>query len=72
MFFFWNSLAFSMIQWMFAIYSGSSALSKTNLNMWKITVHVLLKPAWRILNITLLTCEMSAIVRYFEHSLGLE
>ena len=24
--------------------SGSSALSKTNLNIWKFTVHVLLKP----------------------------
>ena len=27
--------------------------------------------AWRILSITLLACEMSAIVRYFEHSLAL-
>ena len=27
--------------------------------------------AWRILSITLLACEMSVIVRYFEHSLGL-
>ena len=27
--------------------------------------------AWRILSITLLACEMSAIVQYFEHSLGL-
>ena len=27
--------------------------------------------AWRILNIPLLACEMSAIVRYFEHSLAL-
>ena len=27
--------------------------------------------AWRILSITLLTCEMSAIVQYFEHSLTL-
>ena len=27
--------------------------------------------AWRILNITLLVCEMSAIVWYFEHSLAL-
>ena len=24
--------------------SGSSAFSKTNLNIWKVTVHVLLKP----------------------------
>ena len=27
--------------------------------------------AWRILSITLLACEMSAIMRYFEHSLAL-
>ena len=27
--------------------------------------------AWRILSITLLACEMRAIVRYFEHSLAL-
>ena len=42
--------------------SGSSAFSKSSLNIWKFTVHVLLKPG-RILNITLLECEMSAIVR---------
>ena len=40
--FFWNSLAFPMIQQMLAI--GSSAFSKTSLNVWKFTVHVLLKP----------------------------
>ena len=27
--------------------------------------------AWRILSINLLACKMSAIVRYFEHSLAL-
>ena len=43
--------------------SGSSAFSKTILNIWKFTVHVLLKPGWRILSITLLVCEMSAIVQ---------
>ena len=43
--------------------SGSSAFSKTSLNIRKFTVHVLLKPAWRILSITLLACEMSAIVQ---------
>ena len=43
--FFWNSLAFSMIQWMLNnLISGSSAFSKTSLNIWKFTVHVLLKP----------------------------
>ena len=43
--------------------SGSSAFSKTSLNIWKFTVHVLLKPGLEILSITLLACEMSAIVR---------
>ena len=43
--------------------SGSSAFSNTSLNIWKFTVHVLLSLAWRILSITLLAHEMSAIVR---------
>ena len=43
--------------------SGSSAFSETSLNIWKFTVHVLLKLGWRILSITLLACEMSAIVQ---------
>ena len=42
---------------------GSSAFSKTSLNVREFTVHILLKPGWRILSITLLACEMSAIVR---------
>ena len=42
--------------------SGSSAFSKMGLNIWKFTVHILLKLAWRILSITLLACEISAIV----------
>ena len=51
--------------------SGSSAFSKMSLNIWNFTVHVLLKPGLENLSITLLTCKMSAIVQYFEHSLGL-
>ena len=43
--------------------SGSSAFSKTSLNIWKFTVHVLLKPGRRIVSIILLACEMSAIVQ---------
>ena len=71
--FFWNSLAFSMTQWMFAIWSlvpqpflrpawtfGSSWFTYC----WSL--------AWRILSFTLLACEMNAIVLQFEHSLGLE
>ena len=44
--FFWNSLAFSMIQWMDVgnLMSGSSAFSKSSLNIWKFTIYVLLKP----------------------------
>ena len=70
--FFWNSLAFLMIQRMFAIWSlvplpflnpaWTSASSQFMYN-WSL--------AWRILSITLLACEMSAIVQLFEHSLAL-
>ena len=42
--------------------SGSSAFSKGGMNIWKFSVHVLLKPGLEILSITLLACEMSAIV----------
>ena len=41
--FFWNSLAFSMIQWMLAIWSlGSSPFPKSSLNIWKLSFHILL------------------------------
>ena len=43
--------------------SGSSAFSKSSLYMWNFLVHILLKPTWRILRITLLIYEKSAIVR---------
>ena len=43
--FFWNSLSFSMFQQMLAIwFSGSPAFSKFSLNIWKFSVHILLKP----------------------------
>ena len=41
--------------------SASSAFSKSNLNIWKFMYCWSL--AWRILSITLLACEMSAIVQ---------
>ena len=71
-FFFWNYLAFSMIQQVLAI--------------WSLVPLPFLNPAytsgrsqftycwslvWRILSISLLACEMSAIVQWFEHSLAL-
>ena len=41
----WNFLAFSMIQWMSEIWSlVPLPFSKSSLNIWKFTVHVLLKP----------------------------
>src|SRR5574340_926383 len=43
--------------------SGSSAFSKSSLNIWNFTVHILLKPGLENLSITLLVCEMSATVR---------
>ena len=42
--------------------SGSSAFPKTSLKIWKFMIHLLLKPGLEILSITLLACEMSAIV----------
>ena len=43
--------------------SGSSAFSKSSLNTWNFTVHVLLKPGLENLSITLLAYEMSANVQ---------
>ena len=42
--FLWNTLAFSMIQQMLSICSGSPAFSKSSLNIWKFMVCILLKP----------------------------
>ena len=67
-----NSLAFSMIQWMLAIWSQFPLplLSPdcTSRISWLVYYLIL---AWRILNIALLACEMSSIVWSFEHSLVL-
>ena len=43
--------------------SGSSAFSKTSLDIWKYTVHILLKPDLENSGDYLLAWEMSAIVR---------
>ena len=43
--------------------SGSSAFSKTTLNIWKFIVHLLLKPGLENFSFALLVYEMSTIVR---------
>ena len=43
--------------------SDSSAFSKYSLSIWKLTVHVLLKFGLENFSITLLECELNAIVR---------
>ena len=66
------SCFFPMIQWMLAIWSlvlllflkpGWTSGSSWLMQCWSL--------AWRILSITLLVCEINAIVQYFEHSLAL-
>ena len=69
---FWKSLAFSMIQRMLAIWSLVPLpflnLAWTSGSSWFTYGWIL---AWRILSITLLACEMSAIVWKMEHFLAL-
>ena len=70
--FFWNSLAFLMIQWMFSIWSliplpFLNPASTSGISWFTYCWGL----AWRVLSITLLACEMSAVVQYFEHSLAL-
>ena len=43
--------------------SGSSVFSESSLNIWKFSVHILLKPGLENFEHYLLACEMSAIVR---------
>ena len=51
--------------------SGTSAFSKSSLYFWSFQFTYCWSQAWRILSITLLACEMCAIVQQFEHSLTL-
>ena len=43
--------------------SGSSAFSKSSLYIYKVSVHMLLKPSLKDLSIIFLACEKSAIVQ---------
>ena len=45
-----------------SLISGSSAFSKTSLNIWKFTVQILLKPGLENFEHYLSACEMSTIV----------
>ena len=62
--FFWNSLAvIDDPMDVGNLISGPSAFSKTSLNIWKLMVHVLLKPGLENFEHYFAACEMSAIVR---------
>ena len=70
--FFWNSLAFSFDPMDTGnLISGSSAFSKTSLNIWNFAIHVLLKPRMKDFEHYLASMWMSIIVLQFEHSLAL-
>ena len=43
--------------------SGSSAFSKSSLNIWIMMVHVLLKPGLKIFEHFVVACEMNAIMQ---------
>ena len=61
--FFWSSQFFYDPTDDGDLISGSLAFSKSSLNIWKFTVHMLLKPGLENFEHYLLVCEMSAIVR---------
>ena len=42
--------------------TGFSAFSKSSLNIWEFSLHVLLKPSLENFSITLLACEVNATV----------
>ena len=69
--FFWNSLAFFMIQQMLGIWFLVLLPFLNPVCTWKFLVHILLKPSLKDLNIILIACEMSATVQEFEHFLAL-
>ena len=62
---------FLMIQWMLAVWSLVPLPFKPTWTSGSSRSRYCWSLAWRNLSITLLVCEMSAIVQYFEHSLAL-
>ena len=66
--FFWNSLAFSMIQQMFAIWSlVLLPFLNSTCTSGKFSVHVLLKPSLMILSKILLACVRACVLSHFSH-----
>ena len=51
--------------------SGSSAFSKSSLNIWNFSVHIILKPSLKDFEHYLATMWTNAIVQSFEHFLAL-
>ena len=66
--FFWNSCFFHDPADVGNLISDFFAFSETSLNIWKFTVHVLLKAGLEDFE-NLLVCEMNATVKQCEHSL---
>ena len=66
---FWNSLAFSRIQWIFAIWSVSSVFYKSRSNIWSSQFTYCWSQAWRIVSITLVrvqyVCHCAAAWTFF-------
>ena len=51
-----------------SLISGSSVFSKSNLYIWKFSVHILLKPNLKDFEHYFLACEMTVVAQLFEHS----
>ena len=60
---FWNSCFFDDPMDVGKMISGFSDFSKSNLNIWKFMLHILLKPGLENLEHYFLLYEMSAIVQ---------
>ena len=69
--FFWNSLAFYDPTDVGNLISDSSASSKSSLNIWKLSVHILLQPSLENFEHYFASVWDEWIVQQFEHSLVL-